>query len=594
MDKKNLTIGVLFFLAAFAILFFGPHAPQPSPPTPSLGRIANPLPANQAAGNAAPSASPSDATFAALETDDTTEGVTHLGNDFIDVAFTDRGGAIKNIALKKYPTAIRNPAPYVFNELHVNPMLALVDFPGLDRGTHYTLVSHTEQEIIFRTVFENRIEVTRRYVIEPGNTKTGDPYQLRHETTFRNLTAETTPLPRLTLSLGTAAPIDARDFGIYLNTGYSDGSSVNFIARSKLQGGGFFSRSDPLPFIQTTAPIVWASVKNQFFTSILTPDEPGTGLITRRVELPPFPGSLVPDIGVAGNVLFDLKPLAPHEETKLGLDFYVGPKEYNRLANPDVFKHDQDKVMEFGMFKFFSELLLKIMTWVHGWAGNWGLAIILTTLIIKICSLPFTIASARSTRRMQKIQPLLKEVREKYKDNAKKLNEAQLALFKEHKVNPVGGCLPMLITFPFFIGFFSMLRSASELRLAPFLWVKDLAAPDTIAHLALPFSLPLVGNVINLNLLPLLMGATMIYQMRLVPQPTMDNAQARMMRFMPLMYVAICYNYSCALSLYSTINGLFTIVQQLFINRMKDDGDPTHAPVTGGKSLKNVTPARKK
>jgi YidC/Oxa1 family membrane protein insertase len=593
MDKKNLTIGVLFFLAAFAIIFFGPHASQPPPPTPSLGKITNPFAPNQTANNAAPSTSPDDTTFAALETDDTAEGITHLSNDFIDVAFTDHGGAIKNVALKKYPAALGKPDPYIFNALHVDPVLALVDFPGLDRGTHYTLVSHTGREIIFRAVLENRIEVTRDYVLEPSATKTGDPYQLHHETTFRNLTGETTPLPRLALSLGTAAPIDIHDLGLYLNTGYSDGNSVNFIARGKLQGGGLFNRHDPLPFIQTVAPIVWASVKNQFFTSILTPDEPGTGLITRRVELPPFPGSVVPAIGVTGSALFDLKPLAPHEATKLALDFYVGPKEYNRLANPDVFKHDQDKVMEFGMFKFFSELLLKIMTWVHGWTLNWGLAIILTTLIIKICSLPFTIASARSTRRMQKIQPLLKDIREKYKDNPKKLNEAQLALFKEHKVNPVGGCLPMLVTLPFFFGFFSMLRSASELRLAPFLWVKDLAAPDTIAHLTLPFTLPLLGNVINVNLLPLLMGATMLYQMRLVPQPTMDNAQARMMRFMPLMYVAICYNYSCALSLYSTINGLFTIVQQLFINRMKDDGDPTHAPVRG-KPLKNVTPARKK
>jgi len=590
MDKKNLTIGLLFFLAAFVIFQFAPHAPQPAPPSPSIGNIANPIAPNQAGAAAnAPATSPDDATFAAVQKDSAGETITHLANDYIDVAFTDYGGAIKDVALRKYPAEVDQPDPYVFNALHAHPMLALVDFPGLDDATHYTLVSHTEREIVFRAVLENRIEVTRRYVLEPSDTKTGDPYQLRHETIFRNLTAETTPLPRLLLSLGTAAPVNFRDFGIYLDTGYSDSSNVNFIARAKLQGGSFFgfNRHDPLPFIETTAPIVWASVQNQFFTSILTPDEPGTGLITRRIELPPFPDSTIPNIGIAGSAHFDVKPLAPNGETKLGMDFYVGPKEYKRLANSDVFKHDQDKVMQFGFFKFFSELLLRIMTWVDGWVHNWGFAIILTTLAIKTIFLPFSFAMARSARRMQKIQPLLQALREKYKGNPQKLNEGQLALFKEHKVNPLGGCLPMFIQLPFFFGFFAMLRSASELRLAPFLWVHDLSAPDTIAHL----------GGFSINILPLLMGATMMSQMFLVPQPaTMDKTQATMMRFMPLMYVVFCYNYSCALSLYSTINSLFTIGQQILINRMRDDGDPTHAPggKPGSKPIKNVTPVRKK
>jgi YidC/Oxa1 family membrane protein insertase len=588
MDKKNLAIGILFFLAAFAIMEMAPNTPQPAPPSPSIGSISPPPASNQAGAAANVAAtSPDDATFAAVQNDTAGETITHLANDFIDVAFTDYGGAIKDVALRKYPKGVGNPDPYVFNALHAHPMLALVDFPGLDDGTRYVLVAHTTREIVFRAVLESRIEVTRRYVLEPSGTKTGDPYQLRHETIFRNLTAETTPLPRLTLSLGTAAPVNFRDFGQYLDTGYSDGSKVNFIARAQLQGGSFlgFNRHDPLPFIETTAPIAWASVQNQFFTCILTPDEPGTGLVTRRIELPPFPDSITPNIGIAGGTRFDVKPLAPHSETELGLDFYVGPKEYKRLANTDVFKHDQDKVMQFGFFKFFSELLLRIMTWVYGWVHDWGFAIIITTLAIKTIFLPFSFAMARSARRMQKIQPLLQAVREKYKGNPQKLNEAQLALFKEHKVNPLGGCVPMFIQLPFFFGFYAMLRSASELRLAHFLWVRDLSAPDTIAH---------IGGF-SINILPLLMGATMMSQMFLVPQPaTMDKTQATMMRFMPLMYVWICYNFSCALSLYSTLNSLFTIGQQILINRMKDDGDPTHAPAAGGKPIKNVTPAKKR
>ena len=593
MDKKNLTLGALFLIAAFIVMRYGPRPPQPQPPAPNIGSINHPLKPNQAVTAPTPAVSPGDATFAALETDHAGEEVTHLRNNFIDVAFTNQGGAIKDVAFEKYPDELGKSAPYVFNALHADSMLALVDFPGLDRGTHFTLVSHSAREIVFRTVFENRIEVTRRYSIEPSDAKTGDPYQLRHETVFRNLTGETAPLPRLALSLGTAAPVDVHDFGTYLDTGYSNGRSVSFISRAKLQGGGLLSwfglaPHGPVPFIQTLSPIVWGSVKNQFFTSILTPDQPGVGLITRRVELPPFAGSTTPAVGVTGSVLFDVKPLPPHGKTTLALNFYVGPKEYSRLSNPEVFKHDQDKVMEFGWFGWFSELLLKIMTWMHRWAPNWGLAIILTTFSIKLIFMPFTFAAARSGRRMQKIQPQLKEIREKYKDNPKKLNEAQIALFREHKVNPLGGCLPMLITFPFFIGFFRMLMCAPEFRFASFLWVQDLSAPDTVATIA---GFPI-------RVMPLLMGATMIFQMRLVPQPTMgDQTQAKMMRYMPLVYMIFCYQYSCALSLYSTVNGLFMIVQQLFINRMRDDGDPTHAPGgarSGGKPLKNVTPVRKK
>ncbi len=222
-----------------------------------------------------------------------------------------------------------------------------------------------------------------------------------------------------------------------------------------------------------------------------------------------------------------------------------------------------------------------LLNWAHRWGFSWGLAIIVMTLIIKTVSLPFTLAASRSAKRMQKFQPEIAALKEKYKDNPQKLNQATLELFKQHKINPMGGCLPMLITMPLFFGFFTMLQSSAELRFQSFLWAKDLSAPDTVAVL---FGIPL-------NIMPLLMGATMLYQMQLTPQPTVDNAQMKMMKFMPILFIFFCYGYSCALSIYMTINGLFTIGQQLVINRMKDN-DPGPAAATAG--MKNVTPAKKK
>jgi YidC/Oxa1 family membrane protein insertase len=166
-----------------------------------------------------------------------------------------------------------------------------------------------------------------------------------------------------------------------------------------------------------------------------------------------------------------------------------------------------------------------------------------------------------------------------------------MEIFKKHRVNPVGGCLPILITIPFFMGFYAMLYTTAELRFADFLWAHDLAAPDTVAHV---FGLPI-------NIMPILMGITMIVQMRIVPQPTVDNAQAKMFKFMPIIFTLFCYTFSCALSLYSTVNGLFTIGQQLIINRMKDEPSPfspggsaVATEETLRKAMKNVTPPKKK
>jgi YidC/Oxa1 family membrane protein insertase len=351
------------------------------------------------------------------------------------------------------------------------------------------------------------------------------------------------------------------------------------------------------PSITSAGPIVWAVVKNQFFSTILTPDQPAADMVTRRVKLFEGLSDATPNAyGVDSTVDFDLPALAPNATTTLGINLYAGPNEYHRLANSDVFKADQDRVMQFGTYsRFFSEILLTLMTWVHTYVPNWGVSIIITTLLLRTALMLFTIPAARSARRMQKIAPEMKLLKEKFKDNPQKQQAATMELFKKHKVNPVGGCLPMLLTMPFWWGFFAMLRSAAELRFAPFLWANDLSVPDTVWSFGHGM-IPLIGTF-NLNILPLLLCAVTFSQMRLTPQPTVDNSQAQMMKFTPLFMMLVCYSYSCALALYSTTNGLFMIGQQMLVNRMKDDGDPTHGhgvpEKAGGKPVKNVTPKKK-
>jgi YidC/Oxa1 family membrane protein insertase len=597
MDKKNTVIGVLLLLAAVVSFYLSARlAPQPPPKAPiSATPTGSPIARNQAPPEGPAQTVPGATLSAPPKSTAPAEQVT-LANDFIAVTFTTAGGAIDTVALKKHPAVLGKPAPYELNHPQAAPALSLVNFPGLDQDARYELVSRTTDEVVYHTVLDGKLEVTRRYKLLGGAS--GDPYQVRAETVFHNLTGETLPLSRISLNIGTASPLSENDSGLYLNMGLYNGDKVEFTRRDELAGGGFFTSSPPLPFLDKTAPVIWATIKNQFFASILTPDQPGAGVRIERVKVDPFrPADDRRAYGLTAAVQFDLKPLAAGASETWGATYYAGPKEYSRLAKTDNFHHNEDLVMEFGrFFGFFSKLLITIMTWIHGllvgiapkWA--WGWSIVFTTLLLKTVFVPLTISASRSAKRMQKIMPLITEMREKYKDNPVKAQEQMMKMYKEYKVNPLGGCIPVLVTIPFFIGFFSMLQSAAELRFAPFLWAADLAAPDTVLSFG-TVTLPLLGLThLSLNILPLLMGATMIYQMRLQPTPTTDAAQAAMMKFMPLIYMFFCYSFASALSLYSFVNSLFTIGQQMVINRMPE---PQLVPVASD-SMKNVTPKKKK
>jgi YidC/Oxa1 family membrane protein insertase len=593
MDKKNTVIGVLLLVAAMVSFYLSARlAPQPPPPPAHPEQIVTPSTATQPGATAGQATATAPATAPLPST--TPPEFAILSNELINVRFTTAGGAIQSVELKRHKASHDRPENYLLNELAATPALSFQGFPGADHNARYEIVSKSDREIVFRTT-SNNVEITRRYALlgQAG----GDPYQIRQETTFRNTSDQAATLPRLAVNIGTAAPANADDLGMYLNVGYYDGEDFEHIERSKLEGGGFLSMFGigskvPLPYVEQPTSVLWASVKNQFFAEILTPDNPGTGVRIERVKL--FPEAPPEDrraYGVTGVAYFDQQPLAPGASATWGATYYAGPKEYPRLSKTENFKKDEDLVMQFGFFGWFAKLLVTIMNWVHNLIGGdrlvwgWGWAIVITTLILKIVFVPFTVAASRSSKRMQKLMPMITELREKHKDNPQKAQMAMMQLYKDYKVNPVGGCIPILITIPFFIGFFSMLQSTSELRLEPFLWARDLSAPDTVAYI--------LG--IPLNIMPLLMGATMIIQMRLTPTPTTDNVQATMFKIMPWIFTLFCYNFSCALALYSTINGIFTIGQQMVINRLPEP-ELTKAPPGAVKTpgMKNVTPKKKK
>jgi YidC/Oxa1 family membrane protein insertase len=206
-------------------------------------------------------------------------------------------------------------------------------------------------------------------------------------------------------------------------------------------------------------------------------------------------------------------------------------------------------VVDFGFFGFIGHYILKIMVWFYSIVGNWGVSIILLTLLVRIVVLPFMIMSFRSMKSMQVIQPKLKELREKYKDDKQKLNEAMMRMYKEEKINPLGGCLPILVQIPVFIALYWMLLESVEMRQAPFmLWIQDLSSPD-------PFFV-----------LPILMGVTMLIQHRLNPTP-LDPIQARVMMVLPIAFTFFFIFFPAGLVLYWVVNNVLSIAQQYYITR---------------------------
>ena len=262
--------------------------------------------------------------------------------------------------------------------------------------------------------------------------------------------------------------------------------------------------------------------------------------------------------------------MAAGDAKTLDFQLYVGPKEFKRLQ---ALGNQQDLVMQFGFLGFFSKLLLAFMYAIHSVVPSWGWSIVIMTICIKTLFWPLTAKASRSQKRMSKIQGPMAELKEKYKDNPQKIQQETLKLFKEHQVNPVAGCLPMIIQMPIFLGLFYMLRTASELRHEPFLWVADLSMPDTIA---------VVGGF-PVNLLPLIMGVTMFLQMSMMPvSPTADPMQQKIFKFLPFVFLIFLYNFASGLVVYWTMQNILTIVQQKIINSRPDE-PPKPAAATPAK-----------
>jgi len=292
---------------------------------------------------------------------------------------------------------------------------------------------------------------------------------------------------------------------------------------------------------------LWASIRTKYFISALIPEAPGLGGQTS--------GYINEENGKIFNVSISLSATQNQN-----LSLYLGPLEYKRIKAIGL---NLDSIMNFGWY--FIRPIAKgvhyLLTKMHTFIPNFGVILILFSVLVKIVVYPLTKKSYESTQKMQAIQPQLNTLKEKYKNNQQKMSQAQMALFKEHGVNPLGGCFPILLQMPLLFSLFQVFRSTIELRGAPFvLWISDLSAPDTIIDL--PFTIPVYGN--HIAVLPILMGITMFMQQKMMP--TQAGGQQKFMSyFMTIFFTLLFNNFPSGLNLYYTLFNILTILQQKFL-----------------------------
>jgi YidC/Oxa1 family membrane protein insertase len=241
---------------------------------------------------------------------------------------------------------------------------------------------------------------------------------------------------------------------------------------------------------------------------------------------------------------------------------FFGPKKQDLL---EKLNYSLSQVIHFGFFDFLAKPFLWFLNFIFSIIPNYGVSIIILTILTKILLWPLGNKSYKSMNQMKRLQPLMQEIREKYKNDKTKMNQEMMGLYRTYKINPLGGCLPMILQIPVFFALYRMLYQAIELRHAPFIWwINDLSAPDRLFHF--DFSIPMMQPPYGIPVLTIIMGASMLLQQKMSPPPG-DPTQAKMMMIMPIVFTFIFINFSSGLVLYWLINNLLSIGQQYYIQK---------------------------
>jgi YidC/Oxa1 family membrane protein insertase len=460
------------------------------------------------------------------------------------------GAVISHFKLKNYRETVdpKSPLMDLISKENAAGTLQLAmaggSIPGLSGAVFGTTlekdhVSVTDKDLILPLLWTSAqgVVVEKRFIFHPHS------YLIGLDVSVLNGSAQQISVtPRL--SLVNDAPLKKARYGFEGPTALINGGlkeiSVDSIEKKDVYKGR----------------IGWIALQGQYFmTSIIQKANSDSEL---QLDLSPDAVSRV-----TANWVQPASLLSPHERKTLSFDLYFGPKKISILKS---FHNGLERAVDFGWFDFIARPCLWIMNQIYRLIPNYGLAIIILTILIKVLLWPLGQKSYKSMEQMKRMQPLMAELREKYKDDKKRINEEMMALYRTYKVNPLGGCLPMLAQIPVFFAFYRMLYEAIELRHAPFFgWINDLSAPDRLFHFNIQH-IPFMDPPYGIPVLTIIMGLTMFIQQKMQP-PMGDPTQAKMMLMMPIVFTVVFVNFSSGLVLYWLVNNIFSILQQYLIRK---------------------------
>lgn len=498
----------------------------------------------------------------------TEEETVVLENDKIAFTFTNIGGGIRQALFKDQFQVGSETQHVVINDKASGAIGAFADAKGEKlENTVFTILPDQTipgKKITYIAKLPSGLIVKKSYALIESN-EAGAPYLLDFDLSVDNKGTGDLNLGQWSIFLGEAAPLYQKEDPHQTGFFWRENGSMHFNEISSFLGG-WFSKAKPLQTSPNDEKIEFGGVADQFFTTVLRAKDPVVSEVWGRIS----PYQIVDGEKTLHSVRAGLRlpevNLSTTDNAKtFSYRLFIGPKNNTMLRKMDHQEKGWGDVMQYGFFSPVSRVLNWILNFLHTilskvstkWA--WGLAIIFLTIIVRAAIWPLHAKSTRTMKRMSKLQPEMAKLKEKYPDDPNKLNTEMMGLYKKYGINPLGGCLPMLIQIPIFFGFFRMLQYAVEFRGQGFLWVHDLSQPDTLTHIA----------NIPINILPIVMGITSFVQIAMTPK-TGDKMQQRIVMFMPLMFFFFCYNFASALALYWTTQNLFSIGQTWLMNKIPE------------------------
>jgi YidC/Oxa1 family membrane protein insertase len=551
MDSSRafLAIGLSFIiLLAYQFFFIKPPADAPLPPeTATLDQPAQ--------GTTPQTAQPTVETLQTFQPVPTStlpappvkEGRDiQIETDLFSAVVTETGGGFKSFKLKEYnETNAPDSQPLELVKTKFFTELPLYFSWGTVAGGQeipvYTadresllLAGPGRQETLTMTasLASSGLEISRTMVVD------NDSYMVHLTFDVHNTTAQ--PLQGAPFLHQTNQPFSESDVSRYLFSGAAvlADDSLEEIKADDLEEGAK----------KIKGKIAWNAYEGTYFMTGIIPAEKEGQVV-----------QLTADGDKISSIMSTDPAIIPAQGSKqYKYSIYYGPKKISILKEAGA---ELEQIVNFGWFTPIAKPTLMLLNFIHRYIHNYGVAIILLTIFIKALFWPIAQKGMKSMRNMQKIQPKVTKLREKYKNDSTRMNQEMMNLYKTYKINPLGGCLPMVLQIPVFFALYKVLLQAIELRHAPFmLWITDLSAPD---RLWMGLNLPYLGGI---PILTLLMGGSMFLQQKMSPAPA-DPTQAKIMMFLPIIFTFMFLNFASGLVLYWLINNLLSIGQQYMVNR---------------------------